>query len=192
MPSNADEAFSRAFEASLALLLGRVRDLRSRALVVIDGRSGSGKTSLAAELAARWPRDEDVRVIELDDLYPGWDGLADAGRVVADRIMTPIAAGAAGTYEPWDWQADRSLTPVVVEPDTALIIEGSGALTPEAAGLADLTVWVDAPEASRKARALARDGDSYAPHWERWAAQERSHVARHRPAEVADLVIELP
>jgi uridine kinase len=52
--------------------LGRTR------LIGLDGRSGSGKTWLADRLA----RPLDAPVIHLDDLYPGWDGLAQAADVL--------------------------------------------------------------------------------------------------------------
>ena len=41
----------------------------------------------------------------------------------------------------------------------------------------------------RRRRALDRDGETYAPHWERWAAQERVTFARERTRARADLVL---
>ena len=52
-----------------------------------------------------------------------------------------------------------------------------------------LRVWVDAPTALRKERALSRDGETYAPHWDRWAAQEDAVYGAVRPWENADLVL---
>jgi len=45
------------------------------------------------------------------------------------------------------------------------------------------------PEKDRRARALARDGDLYAPHWERWAAQEEAYIVREGVPERANIVI---
>jgi hypothetical protein len=36
---------------------------------------------------------------------------------------------------------------------------------------------------------MARDGDSYAPHWRRWADQEDAYVAAEDPVARADLVV---
>ena len=47
----------------------------SNPVVLIDGRSGAGKTSLARLLVARWPLTGRVQLVALDSLYPGWDGL---------------------------------------------------------------------------------------------------------------------
>ena len=43
---------------------------------------------------------------------------------------------------------------------------------PPAVQYAAVRVWVEATDALRKRRALSRDGETYAPHWDRWAAQE--------------------
>ena len=70
-----------------------------------------------------------------------------------------------------------------------LIVEGCGALTPTNRRLATAGVWLDLDASQRRLRALARDGETFAPHWERWAAQERAHWAANRPADLADVVV---
>lgn len=193
MPSSADDALSRALDDALGRIVEGVRALGVPApRVVIDGRSGSGKTTLAARLRGAWPLAGEPRVVALDDFYPGWGGLAAATAITADDILAPLASGRAGAFRRWDWVESVPDEHVEIAPDAALIIEGAGALSPRAAELADLTVWVDAPEHARRTRALERDGEAYAPHWEEWAAQERAHIALHRPAALASLVIELP
>jgi cytidylate kinase len=62
-------------------------------------------------------------------------------------------------------------------------------LTSANRGLADLGIWVEAPDAERKRRALLRDGDTYRPHWDRWAVQEDAFIARYHPRAVADWVL---
>ena len=47
-------------------------------IIGIDGRSGTGKTSLAAQLEQELTAaGHSVHVLHLDDFYPGWDGLFD-------------------------------------------------------------------------------------------------------------------
>ncbi|MFX3748123.1 hypothetical protein ACJBQZ_12375, partial [Streptococcus suis] len=75
-----------------------------------------------------------------------------------------------------------------VDPSLPLIVEGVGILTPATARLGDVRVWLESPATSRRHRALARDGEAYRPHWERWARQEERHVREHRPMGLATLV----
>ncbi|MDQ1578127.1 MAG: hypothetical protein QOE21_814, partial [Microbacteriaceae bacterium] len=51
-------------------------------------------------------------------------------------------------------------------------------------------IWVELDAATRKRRALDRDGDAYRPHWDRWAAQELAFAEREHPSELADLVVD--
>ena len=133
-------------------------------VVTIDGYSGSGKSTLAAALARLvngW------QVLHLDDWYPGWDGLA-AGARIARRIAADLREGRAPSYEAWDWEAGETGATIRV-PLAPTIIEGCGAIEAEA----DLAVWIADPgEEERRTRALARDGQTYAPHWQRWADQD--------------------
>jgi len=66
-----------------------------------------------------------------------------------------------------------------------------GAISAASRPLADLALWVQLDDATRKQRALARDGDTYAPHWDRWAAQELRYLAREDPQALADVTIAL-
>ena len=140
------------------------RATRAVPVVTIDGYSGSGKSTLAAALARLvngW------QVLHLDDWYPGWDGL-EAGADIARRIAADLRGGRASSYEAWDWEngATGATIPVPLAPT---IIEGCGAIEVEA----DLVIWIADPgEDERRSRALARDGQTYAPHWQRWARQD--------------------
>ena len=140
------------------------RAQRAVPVVTIDGYSGSGKSTLAAALArlvAGW------QVLHLDDWYPGWDGL-EAGVGIARRIAADLRAGRASSYEAWDWENGTTGATIRV-PLSPTIIEGCGAIEAEA----DLTIWIADPgEDERRSRALARDGQTYAPHWRRWADQD--------------------
>ena len=121
-------------------------------IIGIDGRSGTGKTSLAAQLEQELTAaGHSVHVLHLDDFYPGWDGLFD-GVEAWDALSVQLTEGIAGTYTPWDWEA-------------------------AIAGACEVRILATAPDEVRYERAMARDGDTFRPHWERWAEQEEALLA---------------
>ncbi|WP_077488922.1 chorismate-binding protein [Sinomonas mesophila] len=145
---------------------------RPPVIIAVDGRSGAGKTTLAVELATALREHRSVALFHLEDLYPGWDGLAAGIATYADRVLAPLRRGETARWRAWDWAAGREGHERGTEPADIVIVEGVGAGSHGARGLVDAVVWVEVPEAERKQRALARDGDTFAPHWDRWAAQE--------------------
>jgi cytidylate kinase len=151
-----------------------------RPVVIIDGRSGSGKTELANRLAPALG----AQLVRLDDLYPGWDGLAEASESVVRDIL------GAHRWQRWDWERDAPAEWHDLDPAAPLVVEGSGSLTAASRRGASYAIWVELDEPTRKSRALARDGSAYESHWERWAAQERGHFSRNRPDHLADRIVE--
>lgn len=178
MSRAASGAASRAAELDPAPLAARLARGPQPWVLLIDGRSGAGKTVLARELARR----TGATLVSLDDVYPGWDGLAAGADAVPGIIRE-------GRWRRWDWVADAPGELSHVARDDSLIVEGCGAISRASRPLADHAWWIDRDDAERKARALARDGETYAPHWQRWAAQEEAFADAERPHELADLIL---
>jgi para-aminobenzoate synthetase len=70
-----------------------------------------------------------------------------------------------------------------------LIVEGVGAGAVPCPDLVDLSVWLEVDVELRRRRALARDGDLFAPHWDDWAAQEEQLFAQRGGMSRADVVL---
>ncbi|MFT4187543.1 MAG: 4-amino-4-deoxy-L-arabinose transferase [Aeromicrobium sp.] len=157
------------------------------AIVLLDGRSGTGKSHLADEVVVLV---HEARLVRMDDLYPGWDGLDAAIQAVAHDLLAPLAAGRPGRWRAYDWHAARLTDWHTVEPGAPLLIEGVGSLSRLSAPSATWRVWLEAEERVRRERALSRslDGALFAPQWDRWAAQEDAFIAAHDSARLADLV----
>lgn len=193
MLSRSDDPVANALSRGATLIVADILALATvNPVVVIDGGSGAGKSSLAGRVAAAWPLLDRVQVIALDSIYPGWDGLDAGVQRALDGILRPHRRGLFGTWQRWEWERGIEAESHAVDPTLGVIIEGSGILTPTTAALADIRIWVDAAESARKVRALARDGDAYRPHWDRWAAQEHVHVRRDNPHGLATRVIRVP
>lgn len=193
MRSRSDDPVAQALDQAATLIAADVRGLAAaNPVVLIDGCSGAGKSSLAARVAQLWPLTGRVQVVALDSIYPGWDGLDDGVARASDWILRPHGRGLIGTWHRWDWERGSEAESHAIDPALGLIVEGSGLLTPTTARLADIRIWVESSEIRRKERALARDGETYRPHWERWAAQERRHIDRDDPRSLASRIVPIP
>lgn len=168
-----------------------------RWVIIIDGRSGAGKTTFAGELERSLASECAMRrgafyrcprVVHLDEFYPGWVGLAQARDMVAELVLAPQNPG----YRCWNWQTNQPGNWVTLHPRQPLIIEGVGALSEGAIGvlknngIPHRTVTIEAPMVIRELRALTRDPD-FAPWWDMWSAQEDEHL-KLRPT--ADLQVD--
>lgn len=165
------------------------RRLTGCTVIALDGRSGSGKTSTAAALQIL---DPDLFVLHVEDFYPGWDGLATGIERVAQDVLIPWKHGETGAFRPWNWhisQLESQEVKVPLPNSKRVLIEGCGAGAHPIASLISGVVWLTASEKIRKARALNRDGDTFRPHWNRWAHQERQLIDTDRTPMHADLTI---
>jgi uridine kinase len=155
-------------------------------VVAVDGHSGAGKTTLAAAVAARL----EAQIVHLDRIYPGWDGLAAAVAILATSVLQPLSEGRPAAYRRWDWARSDWAESHPVHPAPFLLVEGCGSSALPAGSYAAVRVFLDADPALRRTRGLARDGDAYAPHWDRWATQEEALFVRDGTRDRADLVID--
>jgi hypothetical protein len=67
-------------------------------IVGIDGRSGSGKSVLAARLSARL----DAPIIEIDD-FVSWDCFADWWPRFDVQVLTPLLSGQDAIFQARNW-----------------------------------------------------------------------------------------
>jgi hypothetical protein len=70
-------------------------------------------------------------------------------------------------------------------------VEGCGTLSRRNAGLADLGIWLDADDGLRRARAIARDGETFAVHWDQWQGEFERYLERENPEANADVVVDV-
>ncbi len=128
-------------------------------------------------------------LVQLDDAYPGWGGLADGRDAVIETVLTPIADGLPGRYRAWDWERDSAGEFIEVAPADVVVIEGCGVSTPLSRKLASTVVWVECDESVRLARLVDRDGHQFADYAETWDAQVVAHIAQNDPIETATVVV---
>lgn len=159
-------------------------------VVALDGPSGAGKTTLARGVASALEPAGPVAVLHMDHLYPGWDGLAQAPALLATQVLEPLARGQQAAYRIWSWVRGEWAGTREVPPCRYLVVDGCGSSVGPARAYAAVTVFVDADPALRMRRGLERDGETYRPHWQRWADQEAALFAADRTRERADLLLD--
>jgi uridine kinase len=165
--------------------LGTVR------LIVVDGPAGSGKTTLAAALAASLRASgTEVAVFHLDDIYDGWAGLDGVGERFAAWVLEPLADGRPGRYRRYDWAAGEFAEWCDLPVPDVLVVDGCGAAQRSIDDVVSLRIWVEAPAALRLERGIARDGEALREEWKRWMTLEAEHFSRESTRERADVVVD--
>lgn len=162
-------------------------DVPRTVVVGIDGRAGSGKTTIAGHVAAALG---DCPLVHMDDIYPGWDGLAASIPILVAHILEPISLGRTARFRRYDWERGGPGEWCEIERSSALVIEGVGSCARATVPFVDVPVWVDAPDEVRKRRATVRDGDVFVDNWDRWRRQEDRLFADDAVWERAALIID--
>ena len=171
-------------------LVPRLLDLRQSkptAVVLIDGRAGSGKSTFARLLQDQVFQEtkQSPKVVHMDDLYSGWEGLAQGSLYLVENILTPIKLAGKAHWQRWDWANDKRGGPDPgngwreFDGENMLIVEGCGSVTAKSAELADFTIWIEADRKNRKERFAARDRGTFSNFWANWSAQEDEFFQEH-------------
>lgn len=184
-PSNLTAACEQASERVLELVDQGI----STPIILIDGRAGSGKSTLAALLQNQLFKDGESlpRLIHMDDLYEGWDGLQAGVDYLQRLILNPIVSRRKAEWQEFDWAKAERGRWREFDGGTPLIIEGCGSISRLACEAASLKIWVEASSEVRYQRWLEREGND--EFFGRWAAQEVKFYARERSTELADLTV---
>ena len=161
-------------------------------IVLIDGRAGSGKSTFALKLQNLLFREGDSlpRVIHMDDLYPGWEGLAQGAEYLQRVILTPLLKNGTASWQEYNWELAKRDSWREFSGGTPLIIEGCGALNSYTASVALVSVWLEADEQVRKKRWKERDGELFDQYFEIWSAQELDFIAREKSNELATYLLD--
>ena len=162
-------------------------------VLAVDGRSGSGKTTVAGHLAARGAGATGVHT---DDVA-WYHAMFDWSDLLAGGVLAPVRRGDAVAFRPPPWDAQERPGAVGVPAGSPLVVvEGVGIGRRDLAAWFDALVWVQTDRAQARVRGLARDAalrpvhDRAEAFWEEWEAAERPFLAVERPWERADVIVD--
>jgi uridine kinase len=158
-------------------------------IILIDGRAGSGKSTFAEKLQQQLFRDGESapRVIHMDNIFEGWDGLALGSDYMVRFILEPLARQETASWQDWSWVKNQRSSWREFSGGTPLIVEGCGSLTERSKEHADISIWLEASEETRRERWVQRE--RHLEKFDFWAAQELDFYAREKSQSLADLVI---
>ena len=181
-------------ETLVSGVLEQVDDGRPSPIVIIDGRAGSGKSTLAEKLQNELFRQGESmpRIIHMDDLYEGWNGLAAGAEYLQRFILQPLVDKQTATWREYNWELGKRDRWREFSGGTPLIIEGCGAVNLFTAELASFSVWLEVSEEIRRQRWQERDGNRFDEFFDNWAAQELDFYSTQRSRELAQLELLSP
>jgi uridine kinase len=158
-------------------------------IILIDGRAGSGKSTFAEQLQQQLFRDGESapRVIHMDNIFEGWDGLALGSDYMVRFILQPLSRQETASWQDWSWVKNQRSSWREFSGGTPLIVEGCGSLTERSKEHADISIWLEASEETRRERWIQRE--RHLEKFDFWAAQELDFYAREKSQSLADLVI---
>jgi uridine kinase len=177
-------------------------DRRSPVLVAFDGRSGTGKSTLASRVAAR----VGGTVVEGDDFYAGGADAEWVLRSVEEKVrdcidwrrlkieaLDPLLAGRSATWHPFNFETGIGLAAHTIsrEPADVIILDGVYSARPELREIVDLTVLVETQDdLARRHRLVAREGQTFMGSWHAlWDGAEDYYFTQIRPPSSFDLVV---
>jgi dephospho-CoA kinase len=137
-------------------------------VIAIDGRSGTGKSTLAEALAER----VGAVILSGDDFFSGGvevrtDAPDELAAACIDwtslrQVLTDLLSSGQASYLPFDWDAfdgSKRQQPVRVDLRKVVIVEGVYSARPELRDLFDMLILIDIPDDLRMVRLLQREGE---------------------------------
>ena len=177
-------------DVELAVRVRALLPAENHALVLVDGRSGSGKSTFAERLA----RLVDGAVVHSDDIAWHHDPIHWEDALV-EGVIAPWRRGEAVYFRPPGWVVQGRPGAVEVPQRPVLIVEGVGAGRSGLAARAELVVWVQSDRDEARRRGLQRDVElgrtakEAEAFWDEWMRAEEPFLAADRPWSRAPLVV---
>lgn len=187
--------------SSLVALFRELEQLRKqgeRAVVAIDGRCASGKSTLAAQIEAYLH----LPVVHMDHFFlrPGQrtrDRLAKPGgnidhERVLKEVLEPLAAGKIPSYRPYSCQTGELGEPITLRQSPVVVVEGSYSCHPALWDYYRRRVFLTIDPEEQLRRIENRDGQIQLANFQRkWIPMEERYFSAFQIEDRCDYQLEL-
>lgn len=187
--------------SSLVALLCEIKELRDRgerAIVAIEGRCASGKSSLAAHIKERLG----LPVVHMDHFFLRPEQRSEAryaqpgGNIDHERflkeVLMPLKEGKTPSYRPYSCQTGELGEPITLEPSPVVIVEGSYSCHPALWDHYHRRVFLTVEPEEQLRRIEKREGRSRLKAFrERWIPLEERYFSAYKVEDRCDFQLDL-
>lgn len=155
---------------------------KGRAVVAIDGRCGSGKSTLGELMEQVF----DCRVFHMDDFYLPKNRRAEnwmsvpGGNMDLERfkreVLKPVFAGEEVLYRPFDCSTGSLGAGEHFPPSPLTVIEGSYSHHPDLEAPYDLKIFLTCEKGEQRRRLMIREGDYFPTFEALWMPLEEQYI----------------
>lgn len=188
--------YNRNIKGVMALiedLLGKLRTLPKRSIIMISGFGGAGKSTLATEISKHL----NCTIIPADDFfrdqpeYHNWE-CYDYNRLIQSVLM-PYIEQKTIQYEAYNW-VDPSQSLLTIQKDSDyLIVEGVGLFRPSIHSMVTYSIWVQCSIEVAHHRGKQRDKQIYQVDFDKlwdtiWKQNDLENYEFEQPIRYADYI----
>lgn len=165
-------------------------------IISIDGRCGSGKTSMAGALSEVFS----CNIIHMDGYYLPFDKRGEAwektiaGNMDIERLLNeallPAGRGEGIIYRAFNAHLERFEKEEKLLPHKLTVVEGSYSQHPLLADKYDLKIFLTCSKEVQARRLRKREGENYAAFEKRWIPMEENYLTSYDIEIKSDLVID--
>ena len=171
---------------------------KGNALIAIDGRCGSGKSTFAELLSKKF----DCNVFHMDDFYLPLEKrtkerLDEAGGNIdrqrfLEEVIVPARNGEAVFYKAFDCKLQSLKPTVTMKPKSIVITEGSYSCHNDFYALYDLHIFLTISSETQKERIIKRNGeDGYKAFESKWIPYEERYFKEQDIENKCEIVFEM-
>ena len=174
-------------------IIKKIRALKQKnktLFIAIDGRGGSGKTTLAGKLQYILQKST---IVHLDDIVYPMEG-ADRMRLL-NQVIIPLENNHIAKYQKYDYKTQKlSDEWNEILPGGIVIIEGVSPLHSDLRDHFTYTIWVECPPEIGFQRGVARElvlqGKDVTENWLKYMKEEEQYIQEQHPQKIANIIVD--